>query len=85
MTKTIILILQICIWNKSVPLTILIGPDWNPIKRNTHKVATRNHLFTPDLENDQTRVTLQDNPDCNVTPLSGHTTTLNVVAVSPNK
>jgi hypothetical protein len=43
-------------------------------ERNIRKVATWSHLFTPDLENDQTHITLRDNPNCNVTPLSSHTT-----------
>jgi hypothetical protein len=46
-------------------------------KKNIHRVATRNRLFNPELENNQTRVTLRENPDRNVTLLSSHATTLN--------
>jgi hypothetical protein len=35
-----------------MPSTTLVGPDWNPIKEKyIYKVATRNRLFPPDLEN----------------------------------
>jgi hypothetical protein len=56
-----------------------------PSERNIRKVATWSHLFTPNLENEQTHITLRDNPNRNVTPLSSHTTTLNGAAASPNK
>jgi hypothetical protein len=52
------------------------------ITKNIHKVAKRNRLFTPDLENDQIHVTLRDNLDRNVDPLSSHTT-LNGPATRP--
>jgi hypothetical protein len=53
--------------------------------KKMRKVSTESHLFTPDLEYDQTHVTLRDNPNHNVTPLSSCTTTLKAAAVDPNK
>jgi hypothetical protein len=48
------------------------------------RVATRSRLFTRQLENDQTHITLRDNLDRTVTPLSDHKTTLGA-AVRPIK
>jgi hypothetical protein len=48
-------------------------------------VTTQSHLFSPDLENDETHITLRDNPNHNVTLLSSHTRTLSRAAASQTK
>jgi hypothetical protein len=50
-----------------------------------HKVATRSYLPNPDLENDQTHVTLRDSSNRSVAPLYCYTATVNGAAASPNK
>jgi hypothetical protein len=62
------------------------------IKRNVHKLGTRSIIFTPDLENGQTHVTLRKNPNLNLTPLLADNQTNNnitpikvLVTTSPNE
>jgi hypothetical protein len=75
-----ILVLQMCIW-----IYALDHLGQSRLETNKAYIGTRSRLFTTDSENDQTHVTLLDNLGRFVTPLSGHTTTLNNIAASPNK
>jgi hypothetical protein len=65
-------------------------PPWSgqtetQLKKTIHKVVTWSHVFTPYLENDQTYITLRDNPNHNATPLCSHTTILSGPAANPKK
>jgi hypothetical protein len=50
-----------------------------------YNVATRNRLFTPDLESDKSHVALRDNLNRDVTPFSSSTIALNEAAAYPNQ